>query len=106
MLTSSNRTNTRHTWASYDYATQVHATWRGDGPAGNDWDYVAYSNHASIACSTTQQVLRHVRWPASTPGGQHLRQWLDTLLRPGQAAQDAAAAATAGTGTDNTRTIT
>ena len=29
-----------------------------------------------------------MKWPASTPGGQHLRQWLDALPRPGQTAPD------------------
>lgn len=87
MLTTSNRTNTRHSWVAYNRATQVYATWRGDGAAGGaDWDYVAYSNQAAVCCSTRKQVLAHVKWPASTPGGQHLRQWLDAMPRPGQAA--------------------
>lgn len=89
MITTSNRTNTRHTWSTYNYASQVHAMWRGDAASGgNDWDYVAYSNRASVCCTTRSQVLAHIKWPASTPGGQHLRQWLDALPQPGQTAPD------------------
>jgi hypothetical protein len=41
--------------------------------------FVCWRPHASVGCTTPQQVLAFARWPASTPTGQALRDWLKTI---------------------------
>lgn len=42
--------------------------------------FVCWRPHVSMQCSTRKDVLKFARWPASTPTGQALREWLDEVL--------------------------
>ena len=65
--------------------------WPTRDPAG----WYCYKPHSSRWFPTTarKDMLRWINWPASTPSGQTLRQWLDAPEPPGAEP------------TDNTRTI-
>jgi len=50
-------------------------TWRET----NGRCFVAWKPDVSIFCQTTQEVLRFAAWPAKTPTGDSLREWLASL---------------------------
>lgn len=41
--------------------------------------FVCWRPHVSQLCTDRKEVLRFARWPASTPTGQALREWLTEL---------------------------
>ena len=46
-----------------------------EGPA----NFLVYRPHVSQIALTRQEVLKAARWPAKTPTGDALRQWLDEI---------------------------
>ena len=78
--------------------------------------FVCWRPHSSAGCNTPKEVLAFARWPASTPTGQALREWLQGInLRADEPAAVAAAPDGGGFGppaaadendpTANTRTV-
>lgn len=41
--------------------------------------FICWRPDVSVFCRTRKEVLRFAKWPASTPTGQALREWLDEL---------------------------
>lgn len=41
--------------------------------------FICWRPHTSELAADRKAVLRFARWPASTPTGQALREWLDTV---------------------------
>ena len=41
--------------------------------------FICWRSHVSVMAADRREVLRFARWPASTPTGQALREWLDGL---------------------------
>jgi len=42
--------------------------------------FICWKPHTSCLRSDRSSVLKFARWPASTPTGQRLREWLDEVL--------------------------
>lgn len=51
-----------------------------------DRHFICWRPHVSMGGNTRRDVLRFARWPASTPTGQELRDWLASLDLPEDAA--------------------
>lgn len=51
--------------------------WQEDG---GSWRVIAWRPHLSQGFSDRSELLRFVRWPASTPTGQLIRGWLDAQI--------------------------
>lgn len=47
-----------------------------------DARFICWRPHTSAGGNTRRDVLRFARWPASTPTGQALRDWLNSLDLP------------------------
>ena len=41
--------------------------------------FTCWRPHRSVFCRTPKEVLAFARWPASTPTGQALREWLQSI---------------------------
>jgi hypothetical protein len=39
--------------------------------------YICCDGKTSLFCSNRKEVLAFIKWPAKTPGGDAIRQWLD-----------------------------
>lgn len=44
-----------------------------------DRSFICYRPHVSVFCTTPKEVLAFAKWPASTPTGAALREWLNSL---------------------------
>lgn len=42
----------------------------------NEFYYVAWQPHKSCICLDSKQLLKFCKWPASTPTGKRLRDWI------------------------------
>lgn len=65
---------------------------------GNDIDiethFICWKPHQSAGCLTPEAAARFARWPASTPTGKAMREWLGITPKPPAAEPN-----------DNTKTI-
>jgi hypothetical protein len=61
----------------FEKGTDLQITYRQprEGPA----NFLVYRPHVSQIALTRKQVLKAARWPAKTPTGDALRQWLDEI---------------------------
>lgn len=46
-------------------------------PATSSRSYICCDGKTSLFCSNRKEVLAFIKWPAKTPGGDAIRQWLD-----------------------------
>ena len=61
----------------FEKGSDLQITWRQprEGPAS----FLIYTPGCSQIALTRKQVLKAARWPAKTPTGDALRQWLDEI---------------------------
>ena len=61
----------------FEKGTDLQVTWRQprEGPAS----FLIYTPGCSQIALTRKEVLKAARWPAKTPTGEALRQWLDEI---------------------------
>jgi len=61
----------------FEKGTDLQITWRQprEGPAS----FLIYTPGCSQIALTRKEVLKAARWPAKTPTGEALRQWLDEI---------------------------
>lgn len=45
----------------------------------NGADFVAWKPHVSQGFATRKELLKFVAWPAKTPTGDRIREWLDSF---------------------------
>jgi len=64
----------------------------------NGTSYMAWRPHVSMLFIDTKELLRFIAWPAKTPTGEALREWLK--VKPAELAPEAPAAVPSGFGPD------
>lgn len=48
----------------------------------NGADFVAWKPHVSQGFTTRKELLKFVAWPAKTPTGDRIREWLNSFEEP------------------------
>ncbi len=59
-------------------ARGVRLEWQHD--RDNGWYVIAWRPHVSAICCSRRELLAFVRWPAKTPTGDAIRDWIDGLI--------------------------
>lgn len=47
-----------------------------------DGTYIAWKPHVSVGCNGRKSLLRFIAWPAKTPTGDLIREWLNSFEKP------------------------